>query len=103
MASGKLGAVDLGAAANTLLFTAAANKVTTANIRFANRNALPAKIRLAIGVGAEPAGTDYMSYDLELPPNGTIEDTGVVLSAGEKVWVRSDVANVSVRAHGMES
>lgn len=103
MASGLFGSADLVAATDTLLFTATVGKVTTLNIRFANRNASNVKIRLAIGAGASPALKDYMSYDLTMIGGGIVEDTGIVLSAGEKVWVRSDTANVSVRAHGWEN
>ena len=102
MASGKLGSANLSAETDTLLFTAAAGKITTANIRWANRNLSSVKIRLAIGSGASPATTDYLEYDLTLTGNGITEDTGLILSAGEKCWVRSDTANVSVRAHGLE-
>ncbi len=103
MASGKLGSADLPAGGSgTLLYTVPASTLSTVNVRTANRNATTAKVRLAIGVGASPATTDYLSYDQSLPANGIIEDTGIVCSAGEKVWVISDVANVSVRVHGFE-
>lgn len=101
MASGKLGAADLAAEADTLIYTVPAGKVATVNVRFANRNAAEVKIRLAIGTGATPAAEDYLDYDV--PVILILEDTGLALSAGEKIWVRSDTANVSVRAHGMEA
>ena len=100
MASGKLGSADLVAATDTLLFTAGATPQTF-NVRFANRNTAAVKVRVAIGTGANPAATDYVDYDVTVPANGILEDTGLVCSSGEKVWVRSDAANVSVRAHGM--
>lgn len=100
MASGKLGSADLAAAVDTLLFTAGVTPQTF-NVRFANRNAAIVKIRVAIGAGGAPAATDYVDYDISIPANGILEDTGLVASSGEKVWVRSDTANVSVRAHGM--
>ena len=100
MASGKLGSADLAAATDTLLFTAGATPQTF-NVRFANRNVTSVRIRVAIGTGASPATTDYVDYDVILLANGILEDTGLVASSGEKVWVRSDNANVSVRAHGM--
>ena len=100
MASGKLGAADLAATTDTLLFTSAATPQTF-NVRFANRNATSVKVRIAIGTGGAPATTDYVDYDVTVQANGILEDTGLVASSGEKVWVRSDTANVSVRAHGM--
>lgn len=99
MATGKLGSADLAAATDTLLF--AASSVQTFNIRFANRNLTEVQIRVAIGSGASPTAADYIDYDLPIKSKGILEDTGLVCSVGEKVWVRSDTANVSVRAHGM--
>lgn len=101
--SGLFGSADLAAATDTLLYTTTVGKVTTLNIRFANRNASSVQIRLAIGSGASPALKDYLTYDIRMIGNGIIEDTGLVLSGGEKVWVRSDTANVSVRANGWEA
>jgi len=101
MASGKIGSADLLAATYTLLFTADATPQTF-NIRFANRNQTTAvKVRVAIGSGDSPSPADYVDYDVMVLANGILEDTGLVASSGEKVWVWSDTANVSVRAHGM--
>lgn len=102
MASGKLGSANLAATTDTLLYTVPASTWATVNIRVANRNSRAAKIRVAIGSGASPALGDYMDYDIPVPENGILEDTGIVCSAGEKVWVRSDLDNVSVRVHGFE-
>ena len=100
MASGKLGSADLAANTDTLLFTAGVTPQTF-NVRFANRNTTAVKVRVAIGTGGAPAATDYVDYDVTVLANGILEDTGLVASSGEKVWARSDTANVSVRAHGM--
>lgn len=100
MASGLLGKADLAANTDTLLFTAAASPQTF-NVRFANRTNADVKIRVAIGTGGAPAAADYVDYDIKLLASGILEDTGLVASSGEKVWVRSDTANVSVRAHGL--
>ena len=103
MASGKLGSANLAAGADTLVYTDPASTVATVNIRVANCNAAAAaKIRVAIGTGANPAAADYIDYDISLPANWILEDTGFVCSAGEKVWVTSDVANVTARVHGFE-
>lgn len=98
MASGLWGKADLAAGVDTQIGDAvAAGKVATLNIRFCNRSGSAAKYRVAIGTGGAPAAGDYITHDREI-----IEDTGIVLSAGEKLWVRSDIPNVSVRVHGFE-
>lgn len=102
MPSGVLGKANLTAGADTLVYTVPASTVATINIRVANRNAETAKIRVAIGTEANPTAADYIDYDIPLSANGILEDTGLVCSSGEKVWVTSDVSNVSARVHGFE-
>ena len=102
MASGKLGAADLVAATDTLLYTVPASTLTICNVRFVNRNKVATEIRLAIGTGANPAAADYLTYGQTLPANGIIEEMGIVCSAGEKIWARAVLANVTVRVHGYE-
>ena len=102
--SGKFGStLDLVATTDTLFgYTVATGILTSANVRLINRNSLSAKVRLAIGAGGSPALTDYRLFDYQIPGFGIDEETGLLLSAGEKIWVRSDSNNVSARMHGME-
>lgn len=101
IATGKLGSANVGAAANTLIYTCPANTIATLNVRVCNRNTTSAKVR--VGIGANPPGTaDYIEYDAPIPGNGIMEDTAIVVSAGENVVVYSDLANISVRVHGFE-
>ena len=102
MASGILGKANLAAGADTLVYTVPANTLATANIRVVNRNASVVKIRVAIGTDASSDAADYIDYDVSVPANGILEDTGIVCGAGEKVWVRSDTSNVTARVHGFE-
>lgn len=102
MASGKLGSASLAANTDTLLYTVPGGAVATVNVRFANRTTSAITVRLAVGSGAAPADADYLSYDLPIPASGIAEDTGLVLSAGEKIWARSNAAGTSVRIHGFE-
>ena len=60
------------------------------------------QVDVAIGSGNAPTAADYIAYQTTIDGNGIYEDSAVVLSAGEKVWVRSSTDNVSVRVHGME-
>ncbi|WP_295855185.1 hypothetical protein [uncultured Xylophilus sp.] len=102
MPSGKLGAALLAAAADTLLCTGEPDKVTTLTVSLCNVGGATAKVRLAVGTGAAPAAADYLEYDPPINPGSPpLERTGIVISAGEKVWVRSDVAaTIAARAHG---
>ena len=102
MPSGKLGAADLAANADTLLYTVPVGTVTTVSVRLCNRGTTQVKLRVAVGSGAAPAASDYIDYDANVPANGILENTGIVMSAREKLWVRSDTTNVSARAHGFE-
>jgi len=102
MASGKLGSADLASSTATLMYTVPAGKTATVSIRVANRNSTSVTVRTAVGSGASPANTDYLTYDASVPGNGILEDTGIVVSAGEKIWVYSSAASVSARVHGFE-
>lgn len=99
MSYGKLGSKDLTAASNELLCTAAENM--TVNIRVVNRTANDVKVRVAIGTGAAPADGDYIEYDTIVEPGVPLENTGIAISSGEKVWVRSDIAGCCARVHGI--
>lgn len=89
----------MAANADTLLGTADENMVV--NVCVVNRGAAAAKVRVAIGGGGAPAASDYLEYDTSVPANGVLERTGIAASTGEKIWVRSDTATVSARAHGL--
>ena len=102
MTSGKLGSADLTATTDTLLYTVPDSSLATLNIRVANRNSTTVAIRVAIGTGEAPAVKDYIDYDFLVAANGVLEDSGIVCSAGEKVWAYSSMAGVSVRVHGFE-
>ncbi len=102
MASGKFGAADLVAATDTEICTVAAGKAATLSVCIANRGSAQVRVRVAISAEAAPAAADYIEYDTPIPANGVLERTGLVLSAGEKIFVRSDLATVSARVHGFD-
>lgn len=101
MASGKLSAASLAAGVDTLIYSVPTGKTATLNINVVNRGS-STTVRIAIGTGAAPADTDYIEYGTALPPSGVIERTGLVCSAGEKIWCQSSAGNASVRVHGFE-
>lgn len=98
--SGKYGSVDLVAGQNNLVCTAPAGKISTITLVVANRTSSPARIKIAVGSGVNPVLADYVYYDVYIDANDTIQSVPLVLSAGENIWVNSDVAGISVRAQG---
>lgn len=90
---------DLTAGVDTLIHTA--TKTTTVTVSFCNRSSVATAVRLATGSGASPADTDYYEYDSELKSKAVIERGGIVLSTGDKVWVRSSVAGTTAKIHGI--
>lgn len=105
MSTGKIGSADLAAGSNTYtdLTGGGANENMIANVCLCNRGPANVKARVAIGVGASPANTDFLEYDQVIPANGVLERTGLSISSGEKIWVSCDTATVSARAHGLPS
>lgn len=104
MASGRLGAASLAADTDTGVYTVPAAVVMTVNVLFCNRGADAATVRLALVDGAVGAlaDEDYIEHGTVIPAGGVLERSGLALSAGETVVVRSDKATVSVRVHGYE-
>jgi hypothetical protein len=106
MATGKVAAVALSAAANTSVYTVPVGKVFTGKINVCNRNATVAKVRIAYSTSVAPLSGEYVEYDVPLTPTGTvgnvIERSGECLGSGESVWAYSDTSNVDVVVQGYE-
>jgi hypothetical protein len=104
MASGKLGAADIPAAAYTTVYTVPADTVATLNLSLVNRGADPATVRVAITTEAgDPLDADFIEYDAVIPgAGGILERTALMAGAEEKVKIYSDVATISARVHGFE-
>lgn len=103
MATGILGKNDLAASTNTTVYTVPTDTYTVANINLVNRGTSNASIRIAVSTTSTPSNSDYIEYDVELPPSGVIERTGLVLNTGQNIVVWSSNAEVSSVAYGFET
>lgn len=86
-----------------ILFLARVAADCIVNILFCNRAQNSAKIQLYVGSNQEPESADIIEFDNKIYPSKPYERTGFALVAGESIWVRADIAGVSVRMHGVRS
>jgi len=103
MATGRLGAADLSAAAYTTLYTAPASTFSVVSVNLCNRGASSVTVRVAVAGSATPTNSEFIEYDAELLPNGVLERTGVVMDAGKQIVVYSSGSSVSAVAMGIET
>ncbi len=109
--NGLLGKSAIDAArAYTKIYTVSAGRVAKASFRLINLDPdNSVSVRLAIcpsgyQTNVSPTLADwYEPKDLTIPAAGVLENTAVVMSAGEVLVVYASAATVVVRAHGFES
>jgi hypothetical protein len=101
---GRLGAADLAATTNTILYTVPTGRRATVNISLANRTTADIAVRLAHedGSSGTPANEDYLWYDYLLPANTAAERTGVPVAAGNSLVAYAAAVGVSVVVQGIE-
>lgn len=103
MASGTLGQSAPSAVTNTTVYTVPASKVATFSVNILNRSLqFPCTVRLAICATSTPSNSEFIEFDVAIQPNGILERTGLVATAGKLVVAYVSLANVSVNIYGFE-
>jgi len=103
MATGILGAEDLAATTNTVVYTVPNETFGVVTINIANRNSQARNIRIAVAATDTPTNEEWIEFDSELLGNGVIERSGVVLDAGKRVVAYSNSTDVNVVVYGIET
>ncbi len=106
MGAKRLGAVDITASTQTLLYTPPTNTGAAITASLCNRNSASVLIRLALctsASSASPAAGEYVEYNTTLPANGILERTGLIVASGQYVVAYCNSAGVSGLAFGIES
>ena len=107
MATGRLGNIAVGVAANATAYTVPAGYYTVCNVTLVNRNAAAVRIRVAMstsgGATPTPNPQEWLEYDTIVVPGGVFERTGLVLNYGLNIVVYSDAANVGCTVYGIET
>jgi hypothetical protein len=103
MPTGRLGAADLVAAANTSVYIVPATTFSVVTLSICNRGSTAATLRVSVSASSTPANNEFIEFDSSLAPKGVLERTGIVLDAGKFLVVNSNVANVTAVAYGIET
>lgn len=90
------------AAQTVVVYTVPTQRRATINVNCCNTGATTARVRLAVSADATPADAQWIEWDAALDPSGVLERTGIVLSAGQKLFARSDTGSVTVNVWGVE-
>lgn len=94
MATGRLGGTDLTTTSATSVYTCPVTTFSVVSLSVCNRTALAVTVRIALtSSSTPPATTDYLEYDASLSANGVLERTGIVMAAGNQLWVTAGTGN----------
>lgn len=99
--SGKLAAWAAVAGELHALYTVPASAVAAVTVRACNRSDAGRLIWMALSV-AQPQDADYIEWSAPLGPRDVMENTGIVLAAGQSVYVKADLTGISFVCWGIE-
>ena len=104
MAAGFLGSASVAAATNTVVYTVPDTvHYAEVDISVLNPGVSDAVIEVALSKSGTPADADYIEKGaIAFKSGGVVTRTGVKMSPGEKVIVKSTVAGTVVRVGGIE-
>lgn len=103
MASGRMASLDLTSAATDLqLYACPSNKTASFTITMVNRGASQATVRIALTDTTSVGADEYIAYDQVVYPGEAYERSGIVLTQGQFVFVRSSATGVNAVVYGYE-
>ena len=102
MANGILGSADLAASTYTAIYEVPADTFSVVTVSICNKQNSSITVRLAIRKAAEalPQADDYLEYETEILPYGTLERSGIVVDAGREIFARTARAGVTQGSAG---
>jgi len=102
MASGTMAQQVLSANTDTILYTVTADKVAVISVNILNTHIATSNVRLAISSTGTVQTSEYVEYETQIPTNGLLERTGLMVSGSYKIVARASTADVVVNVYGFE-
>ena len=105
MPTGRLAKSTPAAEANTIVYTVPAATYSTISINILNASAAPGQFNLAIldSGATTPVISDYIEYQMVIEPKNVVERSGLVLSAGQSIFIYSLTSSLVVNVYGYET
>ena len=101
--TGRLGAWEIYSGAPQAVYLCNRSVATTLTLNICNRNNGSAFVSVAISTSATaPSNAEWIEYNVELLGKGVLERTGIVVSPGQYLIVRSNIERVSAVCWGVE-
>lgn len=99
---GRLGAADMAATTNTLLYTCPASTKAFVSVNVCALSGSPT-VRIAIADNGTPAAEDWIEYDYQISAGGIpLVREGIILKATDRIYVWSSAINVTAVVYGQE-
>ena len=101
--NGRLGAWELYPGTPQAVYLCNRDKATSVNLNICNRHNDSAFVSVAISTSATaPSNAEWIEYGIELLGKGVLERTGIVVSPGQYLIVKSTTKNVNAVCWGIE-
>jgi hypothetical protein len=103
MSKGILGTYNLVSGINQAVYVNNYSDVATIAVNVCNRNHDQAEISIAVGTSAtSPANADWVEFETILSGKSVLERTGVVVTPGHFVVVKSSHSNINAVVWGAQ-
>lgn len=103
MASGRIATTLISTTGtNIQIYQVPSGKTATITINCCNQGASTAKLRMAIADSTTVALSEWIEFDLTLLPKESFQRSGVVMTGGQYLYIRSDQPDISVNVWGFD-
>lgn len=103
MATGRLAVANPTAGQNVLVYTVPSEKIASLNISVVNTSLDVCSLSMYISDSATVDISRAIEYMVTIPSNGgVLEREGLILTAGERIYVYAATNALSIRVHGFE-